>query len=126
MRPAFGKIGYSLGPTIYVLLLNVFFKREWFADAQARGLSDQQAQQALTVAKYASVGDAPSVAPYDPKLVEQIVRIARIDYTDGFRITMLIAAVLVPLAVAALAYFLIPRGPRQTSQPSPAADQQES
>lgn len=125
MRPAFGKIGYSLGPTIYVLLLNVFFRAEWFADAEARGLSDQQAQQALNVAKYASVGDAPSVAPYDPNLVEQIVEIARMDYTNGLRITMLIVT-LVPLVVAALAYFLIPRGPRQTSQSSPAVDKQES
>ena len=114
MRPAFGKIGYSLGPTIYVLLLSIFFRKEWFADAEARGLSDQQAQQALNVAKYASVGDAPSVAPYDPYLVEQIVGIARMDFTSGLRITMLIAATLVPLVVAALAYFLIPRGSQQT------------
>ncbi len=47
MRPAFGKIGYTIRPTIYLLLLNVFFREEWFADAEARGLTDQQAQQAL-------------------------------------------------------------------------------
>jgi hypothetical protein len=89
-------------------------------------LTDAQAQQALNVAKNASVGNAPSVAPYDPNLVERIVEVARIDFTAGLRITMLIAAVLVPLAVAALAYFLIPRGPQQTSHSSPAADQQQS
>jgi MFS family permease len=125
MRPTFGKIGYSLGPTIYVLLLQVFFKREWFAEAQARGLTDQQAQQALNVAKNAAVGDAPSVVPYDPKLVDQIVEVARMDYTEGLRITMLIVT-LVPLVVAALAYFLIPRRPQRTPHSSPAVDQQES
>jgi MFS family permease len=125
MRPAFSKIGSSLGPTIYVLLLNIFFREEWFADAQARGLTDEQAQQALNVAKNAAVGDAPSLAPYDPKLVEQVVEMARVDYTTGLRITMLIAATLVPLAVAALAYFFIPRRPQQRPRSSsPAVDQQ--
>jgi hypothetical protein len=126
MRPAFGKIGYSLGPTIYILLLNIFFREEWFADAEARGLTDAQAQQALNVAKNSAVGDAPSVAPYDPNVVERIVEVARMDFTAGLRITMLIAAVLVPLAVAVLAYFLIPRHPRETPRSSPAADQQRS
>jgi MFS family permease len=126
MRPTFGKIGYSLGPTIYILLLQVFFMRGWLADAESRGLTEQQAQQALNVAKNAAVGDAPSLAPYDPKLVEHIVEVARVDFTSGLRITMLIAATLVPLIVAALAYFLIPRHPRQTPQSSPAVDQQES
>jgi MFS family permease len=125
MRPTFGKIGYSLGPTIYVLLLQVFFKREWFAEAQARGLTDAQAQQALNVAKNAAVGDAPSVVPYDPNLVDRIVEVARMDYTEGLRITMLIVT-LVPLVVAALSYFLIPRRPQSTLQSSPAVDQQES
>jgi MFS family permease len=126
MRPAFGKIGYTLGPTIYILLLEVFFREEWFADAQARGLTDEQAQHALNVVKHASVGDAPSVVPYDPKLVEQAVEMARMDYTSGLRITMLIAAVLVPLVVAALAYFLIPRRSQQRPQSSSAVDQQQS
>ena len=49
------------------------------------------------------------------------------DFTSGLRITMLIAATLVPLIVAALAYFLIPRHPQQTPQSSPpAVDQQQS
>jgi MFS family permease len=125
MSPASAMTGYSLGPTIYILLLEVFFKREWFADAEERGLTDQQAQQALNVAKNASVGNAPSVAPYDPKLVEHIVEVARMDFTAGLRITMLVAATLVPLVVAALAYFLIPR-PQQMPRSSPAFDQQQS
>jgi hypothetical protein len=43
MKPAFGKIGYTIGPIIYVLLLNIVCREEWFADAEARGLSEQQA-----------------------------------------------------------------------------------
>ena len=39
MKPAVGKIGYIISPIIYVLLLNIFFKEEWFADAEARGLN---------------------------------------------------------------------------------------
>jgi MFS family permease len=124
MKPAFGMTGYSLGPTIYVLLLQVFFRREWFTDAEGRGLSDEQAQQALNVAKNASVGNAPGVVPYDPKLVKHIVEVARMDFTHGLRITMLIAATLVPLAVATLAYFLVPRRPQQGPQSAAAVDQQ--
>jgi MFS family permease len=125
MKPAFSKLGYSLSPTIYVLLLEVFFMRGWLADTESRGLTDQQAQQALNVAKNASVGNSPSLAPYDPNLVERIVGVARMDFTEGLRITMLIVT-LVPLVVAALAYFLIPRRPQSTPQPSPAVYQQES
>jgi hypothetical protein len=125
MKPAFSKLGYSLSPTIYILLVEVFFMRGWLADAESRGLTDQQAQQALNVAKNASVGNSPSLAPYDPNLVERIVEVARMDFTEGLRITMLIVT-LVPLVVAALAYLLIPRRPQSTPQPSPAVDQQES
>jgi hypothetical protein len=122
MKPAFGMTGFTLGPTIYVLLLNVFFIEEWFADTEARGLTNLQAQQALHVVKHASVGNTPSVAPYDPNLAEQIVEMAEMDFTNGLRLTMLVVT-LVPLIVAALAYFLIPRRPHQSS---PAVDQQQS
>ncbi len=107
------------------MLLNVFFIEEWFADTEARGLTDLQAQQALNVVKHASVGNTPSVAPSDSNLAEQIVEMAEIDFTNGVRLTMLVVT-LVPLGVAALAYFLIPRRPHQTSESSPAVDQQES
>jgi hypothetical protein len=95
MRPASAMTGYSLGPTIYILLLNVFFREEWFSDAEARGLSDQQAQHAPSVARNASAGNSPSVAPYDPKLEEQLV--SCMDYTEGLSITMLIATLLLSL-----------------------------
>jgi hypothetical protein len=71
MKPAFGKIGCTIGPTIYVLLLNIFCREEWFADAEARGLSDQQAQHALNVVQHASVGNTPSVVAYDQRLRAQ-------------------------------------------------------
>jgi hypothetical protein len=67
--------------------------------------------------------------PYDPYLEQQGVEVARADYSTGVMITMLIITV-VPLVVAALAYFSIPRrGPRtphvaatgahETGQPGP-------
>ena len=72
MKPAFGKIGYTIGLIIYVLLLKIYIREEWFADAEARGLSDQQAQHALNVVQHASVGKPPSVVGYDPKMIERI------------------------------------------------------
>lgn len=48
-------------------------------------------------------------AAYDPNLVQQATGLALgIDFTNGVRLTMLIVSVL-PLAVAVLAYFLMPR-----------------
>src|SRR5829696_5888003 len=122
MKPAAGMTGYTLGPTIFVLLLNVFFNRAWFEDAEARGLTDQQAQYALDVATQVAASSSP-VVPYNPYLVQQTVEVARADYSTGVMITMLIITV-VPLVVAALAYFLVPRRPQQTPQAAPAGGQE--
>jgi MFS transporter, DHA2 family, multidrug resistance protein len=122
MKPAAGMTGYTLGPTIFVLLLNVFFSRAWFGDAEARGLTDQQAQQALDVATQAAANSSP-VVPYNPYLVQQSVEVARADYSTGVMITMLIITV-VPLIVAALAYFLIPRRSQQAPQTASVGDQE--
>jgi hypothetical protein len=63
------------------------------------------------------------VVPYNPYLVQQTVEVARADYSTGVMLTMLIITV-VPLVVATLAYFLIPRRPQQTPQAAPADDQE--
>jgi MFS transporter, DHA2 family, multidrug resistance protein len=129
MKPAAGMTGYTLGPTIFILLLNVFFSRAWLEDAGARGLTDQQAQNALDVVTQVAANSSP-VVPYNPYLVQQTVEVARADYSTGVMITMLIITV-VPLVVAALAYFLVPRhrqqtpevtvaGAQETGQPGPA------
>jgi MFS transporter, DHA2 family, multidrug resistance protein len=122
MKPAAGMTGYTLGPTFFVLLLNVFFSRAWFEDAEARGLTDQQAQQALDVATQAAANSSP-VVPYNPYLVQQTVEVARADYSTGVMITMLIITV-VPLIVAALAYFLTPRRSQQAPQAASVGDQE--
>ena len=122
VEPAAGMTGYTLGPTIFVLLLNVFFSRAWFGDAEARGLTDQQAQHALDVVTQAAANSSP-VVPYNPYLVQQTVEVARADYSTGVMITMLIITV-VPLVVAALAYFLIPRCTQPTPQAAPAGGQE--
>jgi MFS transporter, DHA2 family, multidrug resistance protein len=121
MKPAAGMTGYTLGPTIFVLLLNVFFGRAWFEDAEARGLTDQQAQHALDVVTQVAAGSTPTV-PYDPYLVQQGVEVARADYSTAVMITMLIITV-IPLVVAALAYFLIPPRRQQTIQAATAGGQ---
>jgi len=66
---------------------------------------------------------SPIVVPYDPYLVQQAVGVAREDYSTGVMVTMLIVTV-VPLVVAALAYFLIPRRPKQTPQVDTAGVQE--
>lgn len=74
------------------------------------------------------VSSTPAV-PYDAYLAQQGVEAARADYSTGVMITMLIITI-VPLVVAALAYFLIPRcgpqtphvaatGAHETGQPGP-------
>jgi heme/copper-type cytochrome/quinol oxidase subunit 2 len=50
------------------------------------------------------------------------VEVARADYSTGVMITMLIITV-VPLIVAALAYFLVPRRAQQTPQAAPTGSQ---
>jgi MFS family permease len=107
VKPATGMAGYTLGPTVFILLLNVFFGRAWFEEAGVRGLTDKQAQYALDVVIQSATGSNPTV-PYDPFLVQQAVEVARANYSTAVMITMLIVTV-VPLVVAALAYFLIPR-----------------
>ncbi len=47
MQSASCMTGAALGPTVYVLLLNFFFHREWLADAATRGLSVPRATQAV-------------------------------------------------------------------------------
>ncbi len=59
-----------------------------------------------------SLAHNPGTARYDPSLVQQASGLALgIDYADGVRLTMLILAA-APLAVAVLAFFLMPRRPR--------------
>jgi DHA2 family multidrug resistance protein-like MFS transporter len=101
MKPAAGMTGYTLGPTIFILLLNVFFSRTWFSDTASRGLTDQQAQNALDMVTQVAAS-SPIVVPYNPYLVQQTVEVARADYSTAVMITMLIITV-VPLVVAALA-----------------------
>lgn len=114
---------YTPGSTIFILLLNVFFSRTWFGDAEARGLIDQQAQPALDVVTQVTAS-SPIVVPYNPYLVQQSVEGARADYSAGVMVTMLTITV-VPLVVAALAYFLIRRRSEQTPpQASPAGGQE--
>ncbi|MFE1786672.1 MFS transporter, partial [Streptomyces sp. NPDC059506] len=111
VQPTFGMTGYALGPTVYILLLDLFFRKEWLADAESRGLSARQGEQAVDAAR-SSMANAPGSPGYDPNLVRQVSGLALdLDFTNAVRLTMLTVA-LAPLAVAVLAYFLMPRRPR--------------
>jgi MFS transporter, DHA2 family, multidrug resistance protein len=100
--------GYALGPTVYLLLLSVFFQRQWLADAQSRGLSAQQAQHSVD-AVTSSMATSPGASAYDPNLIQLASGLnLPLDYTHGLRLTMLVIT-LVLLTVAILACFLMPR-----------------
>ncbi len=107
-RSTFGTAGYALGPTVYIALFNVFFHRQWLADAQSRGLSAQQAEHAVDAVR-SSLAHSPGTPRLDPHLVRQAAGLALgWDFTDGVRLTMLVVTV-VPVTLAILAYFLLPR-----------------
>jgi MFS family permease len=110
---AFGMAGYALGPTVYLLLLNVFFQRRWLADAESRGLSVTEAEHAVDAVR-SGMAHSPGGVGYDPNLLQQATGLDLVlDFTEGLRVTMLIVSIL-PLAVAVAAHLLMRRrkGPR--------------
>lgn len=110
MQPAFGMTGYALGPTVYLLLLNLFFRQRWLDDAKARGVSVSRAQQAVD-AERSAMAHSPGAAGYDPNLLRQASGLRLdLDFSDGLRLTMATVSVL-PLALAAAAYLLARRRP---------------
>jgi DHA2 family methylenomycin A resistance protein-like MFS transporter len=110
VQPAFAMTGYAIGPTLVILLLDVFFRHQWLADAASKGLPTQQAQDAVT-AVTSAVTSSPGMAGYQPNLVALADGLSLgIDYTAGVRLAMLILA-LAPLGAAALAFFFIPAHP---------------
>ncbi|MFJ1568069.1 MFS transporter [Streptomyces erythrochromogenes] len=117
VQPAFGMTGYALGPAVYLLLLNLFFQRQWLNDADARGMSATQAEQAVDAARSA-VARSPGTAGYDPNLLRQSGLDLGLDFTDGLRLTMLVTSLL-PLALAVAAYVLMPRRSRTAPQDRP-------
>ncbi|MFI6560949.1 MFS transporter [Streptomyces sp. NPDC050534] len=107
VQPAFGMTGYALGPAVYLLLLNLFFQRQWLNDADARGMSVSEADQAVDATRSA-LAHSPGSAGYDPNLLRQSGLDLGLDFTNGLRLTMLVVSLL-PLALAVAAYVLMPR-----------------
>ncbi|MEV2199546.1 MFS transporter [Streptomyces fradiae] len=110
VQPAFGMSGYALGPAVFVLLLNLFFQRQWLDDAQQRGLSAAEAEEAVDATRSA-MARSPGTAGYDPNLLRQSGLDLGWDFTDGLRLTMVVVSLL-PLALAVAAWLLIPRRTR--------------
>lgn len=114
VQPAFAMAGYALGPTIVVMLLEVFFRGQWSSDAATHGLPTQAAQSAVSNVVGAVTG-SPGVHGYNPDLVAMADGMTLgVDYTDSVRLTMVVLSLL-PLAVAVFAYFFAPRR-RESSQ----------
>jgi MFS family permease len=109
--PAFGMTGFAIGPAVYLFLLNLMFQAEWQADAEARGVSTKTAQSSVD-AVTGSLSSTPGGVGYDPALLKNAAGLALdVDYTNGLRLTYLIVSA-VPLLVAVLAFFLMPRKAR--------------
>ncbi|MDX3241819.1 MFS transporter [Streptomyces sp. ME18-1-4] len=110
VQPAFGMTGYALGPAVYLLLLNLFFHRQWLNDADARGLSVTEATEAVDATRSA-MAHSPGTAGYDPNLLKQSGLDLGLDFTNGLRLTMLLVSLL-PIALAVAAYLLMPHRTR--------------
>ena len=111
VQPAFGMAGYALGPTIYILLIGLFFQREYQQDASARGLSASSADQAVNAVSMA-MAHSGSTTGYDVNLAQLAHGLnLPLDYTNAVTSTMLLAAVL-PVTVILLAYVFV-RFPRK-------------
>ncbi|MFE9094105.1 MFS transporter [Streptomyces sp. NPDC007264] len=108
VQMAFGMTGYALGPTVYLLLLNVFFQHRWLADAASRGVSETRAEQAVDAVR-GGMAYSPGGVGYDPNLLRQAGGLdLGLDFADALRLTMLTVTAL-PLVVALAARVLVPR-----------------
>ncbi|MGV9933946.1 MFS transporter [Streptomyces olivaceoviridis] len=108
VQMAFAMTGAALGPTVYILLLDFFFRRQWLEDARSRGLSVTRADQAVDAVR-SGLAQSPGSTVYDANLLRQASGLdLGLDFTNGLRLTMLTVGVL-PLVVTALAFLLMPR-----------------
>lgn len=106
VQPAFGMTGYALGPTVYILLLGLFFQHEYQSDAAARGMSARSAEQSVSAVTM-SMAHSAGTAGYDPNLAQLAHGLALpVDYTNAVTTTMLIVTLL-PLAVTTLAFLFV-------------------
>lgn len=108
VQMAFGVTGGAFGPTLYLLLLDLFFQREWLADAKSRGLSVARAEQSVDAVR-SGMAQTPGGTSYDPNLLRQASGLnLGLDFSEGLRLTMLTVSIL-PIVVAAAAFVLMPR-----------------
>jgi MFS family permease len=117
VQPAFGMTGYALGPTLYILLLGLFFHREYQADAGARGMSAQSAEQSVSAVTM-SMSHSAGTAGYDPNLVQLAHGLdLPADYTHAVTATMLVVTLL-PVVVATLVFVFVRIARKPASDPA--------
>ncbi|MFJ3335660.1 MFS transporter [Streptomyces sp. NPDC086766] len=110
VQSAASMTGNAFGPTVYLLLLNFFFQREWLADARTRGLSESQAEQAVNAVRSQLAVSPPGTAVYDPNLLRQSAGLnLGLDFSYGLRLTMLTVSFL-PFGLALVAHYVMPGG----------------
>ncbi|NBM18383.1 MFS transporter [Streptomyces sp. GC420] len=115
VQQAFGMTGYAFGPTVYLLLFNVFFQREWLNDAESRGLSVTEAENAVDAAR-SGMAVSTGSSGYDPNLLRHASGLKLdVDFTEGLRLTMLTVSLL-PLLMAVAVYLLVPRRRKPRAQ----------
>ncbi|CAG7649500.1 MFS transporter [Actinacidiphila bryophytorum] len=108
VQQAFGMTGYAFGPTVYLLLFNVFFQQQWLQDAKARGLSVTEAESAVDAVR-SGAAISTSSSGYDPNLLQQASGLKLgVDFADALRLTMLTVSAL-PLLLATAVRLLMPR-----------------
>ncbi|MGW2698886.1 MFS transporter [Streptomyces sp. NPDC001340] len=108
VQMAFAMTGAAFGPTVYVLLLDFFFRRQWLVDAKSRGLSVARAGRAVDAVR-SGLAQSPGSTVYDSNLLRQASGLdLGLDFAHGLRLTMVIVSIL-PLVVAVLALLLMPR-----------------
>lgn len=108
VQMAFAVTGAAMGPTVYLLFLGLFFRRQWLADAESRGLSATRAERAVDAVR-SGMAQSPGSSVYDPNLLRQASGLELgLDFADGLRLTMLAVSIL-PLVVALAAFLLMHR-----------------
>ncbi len=108
VKAGIGQAFYSLGPSVFIVLISTFFLNRWYADLAARGYSREQAVDALDVAWSATEGHLGGTALLNPEQLRQVVAGAEEVFTNAIATTSLIVAI-VPLAAALVAFFGLPR-----------------
>ena len=104
VQPAAGMSGFALGPTLVIVLLQVFFRNNLVSDAAAHNVAAAQARSDVEAAA-AAMASAPGGSPTPVAILPDGLTLG-LDYTEAFQVVMLVLTALV-VAVAVLGVVLM-------------------